>query len=100
MAEQTQLLPHRLHTTFISLRNPHSRIYFAAQIGSNIGVWIQITAENWLASAAATTAGIWWKYENRKSRLDRAARAGWRALPMVMSENGQNTDDHVRKWPD
>src|SRR4029077_4190428 len=24
------------------------RIYLAAQIGSNIGTWIQITAENWL----------------------------------------------------
>src|SRR5438132_12854244 len=33
---------------FISLRNPNFRIYFAAQIGSNIGAWIQITAENWL----------------------------------------------------
>jgi MFS family permease len=48
MAEQTQILPHSLHTTFISLRNPNFRIYFAAQIGSNIGAWIQITAENWL----------------------------------------------------
>jgi hypothetical protein len=46
MAEQTQILPHRLHTTFISLRNSNFRIYFAAQIGSNIGNWIQITAEN------------------------------------------------------
>jgi MFS family permease len=48
MAEQTQILPPGLHGTFISLRNPNFRIYFAAQIGSNIGSWIQITAENWL----------------------------------------------------
>src|SRR6266704_1771247 len=48
MAEQTQILQHGLHTTFISLRNANFRIYFAAQIGSNIGAWIQITAENWL----------------------------------------------------
>jgi MFS family permease len=41
-------LPHGLHTTFISLRNSNFRIYFAAQIASNIGSWIQITAENWL----------------------------------------------------
>jgi MFS family permease len=41
-------LLHSLYTTFISLRNPNFRIYFAAQIGSNIGAWIQITAENWL----------------------------------------------------
>ena len=27
---------------------PTFRIYLAAQIGSNIGTWIQITAENWL----------------------------------------------------
>src|ERR1700746_2007750 len=38
----------KLNTTFVSLRNPNFRIYFAAQIGSNIGAWIQITAENWL----------------------------------------------------
>src|SRR6202011_5918330 len=44
----TQILPHRLPATFISLRNPNFRIYFAAQIGSNIGAWVQITAENWL----------------------------------------------------
>ena len=37
-----------LPATFISLRNPNFRIYLAAQIGSNIGTWIQITAENWL----------------------------------------------------
>jgi hypothetical protein len=48
MAEQTQIPQHGLHTTFISLRNPNFRIYFAAQTGSNIGAWIQITAENWL----------------------------------------------------
>ena len=48
MAEQTRLLAHRHHSTFISLRNPNFRAYFAAQIGSNIGSWIQITAENWL----------------------------------------------------
>jgi MFS family permease len=48
MAEQTQILPHALHATFISLRNRNFRIYFAAQIGSDIGAWIQITAENWL----------------------------------------------------
>jgi MFS family permease len=30
------------------LRNPNFRVYFAAQIGSNIGSWIQITTENWL----------------------------------------------------
>jgi MFS family permease len=45
---QYQILRHGLHTTFISLRNPNFRIYLAAQIGSNIGSWIQITAENWL----------------------------------------------------
>jgi MFS family permease len=48
MAEQTQILPRSVSTTFISLRNPNFRVYFAAQIGSNIGAWIQITAENWL----------------------------------------------------
>lgn len=48
MAEQTRRLPHGLHSTFISLRNPNFRVYFAAQIGSDIGSWIQITAENWL----------------------------------------------------
>jgi len=26
-----------------SLRNPNFRIYLAAQIGSNVGAWIQIT---------------------------------------------------------
>src|ERR1700739_3782146 len=48
MAEQTQILPRSVSTTFISLRNPNFRVYFAAQIGSNVGAWIQITAENWL----------------------------------------------------
>ncbi len=48
MAEQTHTLPDKLQATFISLRNPNFRIYFAAQIGSNVGTWIQITAENWL----------------------------------------------------
>jgi MFS family permease len=41
-------LRHGLRTTFVSLRNPNFRAYFAAQVGSNIGAWIQITAENWL----------------------------------------------------
>lgn len=41
-------MPHSVCNTFISLRNPNFRIYFTAQIGSNIGAWIQITAENWL----------------------------------------------------
>jgi MFS family permease len=48
MTEQTRRLPHSFHSTFISLRNPNFRVYFAAQIGSNIGSWIQITTENWL----------------------------------------------------
>src|SRR5882762_3154982 len=48
MAEETQTLPHRLHATFISLRNPNFRIYFATQALANVGTWIQITAENWL----------------------------------------------------
>src|SRR5439155_2686677 len=48
IGEQSQTLSSRLHATFISLRNPNLRIYFAAQIGSNVGTWIQITAENWL----------------------------------------------------
>jgi MFS family permease len=41
-------LPLGFHTTFASLRSRNFRIYFAAQIGSNICAWIQITAENWL----------------------------------------------------
>ncbi len=48
LAEHTQILTLGLHTTFVSLRHSNFRIYFAAQIGSNIGSWIQITAENWL----------------------------------------------------
>src|ERR1700730_7325604 len=48
MAEKSQTLPNRLYATFTSLRNSNLRIYFAAQIGSNVGTWIQITAENWL----------------------------------------------------
>src|SRR5215831_19231758 len=48
MAVQTRILPPRPNTTFASLRNRNFRTYFAAQIGSNIGSWIQITAENWL----------------------------------------------------
>jgi MFS family permease len=48
MGEHSQTLSRRLRATFISLRNPNFRIYFAAQIGSNVGTWIQITAENWL----------------------------------------------------
>jgi MFS family permease len=48
MAEQTQSVPNGLHSTFVTLRNANFRLYFAAQIGSNIGSWIQITAENWL----------------------------------------------------
>lgn len=34
--------------TFASLRNRNFRIFFAAQTGSSVGAWIQITAENWL----------------------------------------------------
>src|SRR5215510_16182338 len=48
MAEQTGILPHRFQETFASLRTRNFRLYFAAQVGSNIGSWIQITAENWL----------------------------------------------------
>ncbi|MCG8547577.1 MAG: MFS transporter, partial [Alphaproteobacteria bacterium] len=47
-APEIRFLLHSLRTTFISLRNPNFRIYFVAQVGSNIGAWIQITAENWL----------------------------------------------------
>jgi hypothetical protein len=39
---------HSIEATFASLRNRNFRRYFAAQIASNIGNWIQITAENWL----------------------------------------------------
>ena len=45
MRERSQILSNRLHATFASLRNRNFRIYFAAQIGSNVGTWIQITAE-------------------------------------------------------
>jgi MFS family permease len=39
---------HRFRATFSSLRNRNLRLYLIAQIGSNVGAWIQITAENWL----------------------------------------------------
>jgi MFS family permease len=38
----------RIRETFASLQNRNLRVYFAAQLGSNICSWIQITAENWL----------------------------------------------------
>ena len=38
----------RFRATFSSLRNRNLRLYLIAQIGSNVGAWIQITAENWL----------------------------------------------------
>jgi MFS family permease len=41
-------VPNGVADTFASLRNRNFRIYFVAQIGSNVGAWIQITAENWL----------------------------------------------------
>jgi MFS family permease len=41
-------VPGRFHATFASLRNRNLRIYLVAQIGSNVGAWIQITGENWL----------------------------------------------------
>ncbi len=41
-------VPRGIRATFASLRNTSFRLYFAAQIASNIGTWIQITAENWL----------------------------------------------------
>ena len=31
-----------------ALRRHNFRLYFAAQIVSNIGTWVQITVENWL----------------------------------------------------
>jgi MFS family permease len=34
--------------TFSSLSNRNLRLYLIAQIGSSVGAWIQITAENWL----------------------------------------------------
>ena len=36
------------HATFSSLGNRNLRLYLIAQIGSSVGAWIQITAENWL----------------------------------------------------
>jgi MFS family permease len=42
------MLPTCFQATFFSLRNSNCRSYFAAQILSNVGSWIQITAENWL----------------------------------------------------
>jgi len=57
MAERTRILRRRLHTTFASLRNPNFRMYFAAQIASNIGNWIQITAENWLVLQLTPASG-------------------------------------------
>lgn len=48
MAERNHALHRKLHAKFASLQNPNFRRYFAAQIASNIGNWIQITAENWL----------------------------------------------------
>ena len=41
-------MPGRLDATFASLQNRNLRLYLVAQIGSNVGAWIQITAENWL----------------------------------------------------
>lgn len=40
--------PDGVQTAFASLGNRDFRLYFASQVGSNIGAWIQITAENWL----------------------------------------------------
>jgi len=34
--------------TLFALRHRNFRLYFAAQIVSNIGTWVQITVENWL----------------------------------------------------
>jgi MFS family permease len=48
MGAHAQVLTNGLRGTFVSLRNPNFRIYVAAQVASNIGNWIQITAENWL----------------------------------------------------
>jgi MFS family permease len=41
-------VPPGFRATFTSLSNRNLRLYLMAQIGSNIGAWIQITAENWL----------------------------------------------------
>ena len=63
MAERTLALRRRLSATFASLRNPNFRRYFAAQIASKIGNWIQITAENWLVlqltAAGEGGLGFW-----------------------------------------
>jgi MFS family permease len=37
-----------VNRTFQSLGNPNFRLYVTAQVASNIGSWVQITAENWL----------------------------------------------------
>jgi hypothetical protein len=39
---------HCIEATFASLRNRDFRRYFTVQIGSSVGNWIQIAAENWL----------------------------------------------------
>jgi hypothetical protein len=36
-----------------ALRHRNFRLYVTAQVVSNIGTWIQITVENWLASTVA-----------------------------------------------
>jgi MFS family permease len=36
------------HATFSALCHRNFRLYFAAQVISNVGTWIQITVENWL----------------------------------------------------
>ncbi|MBV8188985.1 MAG: MFS transporter [Alphaproteobacteria bacterium] len=38
----------RVGSTFASLRHRNFRRYLVAQVGSNVGGWIQITAETWL----------------------------------------------------
>ena len=48
MAEPSHALHRQLHATFDSLQGPNFRQYFAVQIASNIGNWVQITTENWL----------------------------------------------------
>jgi hypothetical protein len=94
MADQTQILTLGLHTTFASLRHSNFRIYFAAQIGSNIGSWIQITAENWLVLQLAHS-GL---------ALGTFAPAPQRRLP-VISRSTKIGNDSLRKlagltgWP-
>ena len=34
--------------TLSALRHRNFRLYFAAQVVSNVGTWVQITVENWL----------------------------------------------------